>query len=611
MKHGQTPSQTVGPFFHFALPLFEGPVLVTDKTKGERVTIEGRVLDGDGQPLKRRHDRNLAGERRGPLRPPGRQAGEAARSQFSRLRTVCDRQGRSLQLSDDPARSGAWTRQHITGAARQCDGVRARNAEAARDTDCTSRTKSRTPTIRSSVASPMTRAGRRSSLAGKTARPGRSCSTSCSRARARPYSSTSDPARFMSQAHGLSTTRTLLFLAAASFASAASLRACDPILPDIAAAFSTTPGDAAKVVTVFGVGYALAGFCYGFHRRPFRQASRHGGDHHPLEHRDDSVRAREFSRDADDSRASPSRLTAAAIIPLAFAWIGDVIPYERRQPVLGRFLSGQISGMVLGQVFAGIIAEHCGWRYVFVLIAALFVIAGVALAFEVRGQPAHPAHSPEPVDPDLKRFTSMLREPWVLIVLGTTFLEGMIFFGAYTFVGSYIWARFGLGLDLVGLIVAGFGVGGLIYAASAGRLFALLGECGLMLWGGILVAISFVVIAIAPMPAAVAPATILAGLSYYMIHNTLQTHATQMAPAARGLAVSTFASCLVSGSGDGRRARRAGLRRHRRQAVIPRRGRAASLSCASCSGRCSSRVRNSGLCTARERKACPKSVRIC
>ena len=179
-------------------------------------------------------------------------------------------------------------------------------------------------------------------------------------------------------------------------------------------------------------------------------------------------------------------MTAAAIIPLAFAWIGDAIPYERRQPVLGRFLSGQISGMVLGQVFAGIIAEHAGWRYVFVLIAALFVIAGVALAFEVRGQPAHPAHSPEPVDPVLKRFTSMLREPWVLIVLGTTFLEGMIFFGAYTFVGSYIWARFGLGLDLVGLIVAGFGVGGLVYAASAGRLFSLLGETGLMLWGGIL-----------------------------------------------------------------------------------------------------------------------------
>jgi protocatechuate 3,4-dioxygenase alpha subunit len=48
---GQTPSQTVGPFFHFALPHYAGPVLVTGKTKGERIKIEGRVLDGDGQPL--------------------------------------------------------------------------------------------------------------------------------------------------------------------------------------------------------------------------------------------------------------------------------------------------------------------------------------------------------------------------------------------------------------------------------------------------------------------------------------------------------------------------------------------------------------------------------
>jgi MFS transporter, YNFM family, putative membrane transport protein len=354
----------------------------------------------------------------------------------------------------------------------------------------------------------------------------------------------------MRHAHGLNTTRTLLFLAAASFASAASLRACDPILPDIAAAFSTTPGDAAKVVTVFGVGYALAGFSYGF------IGDRYGKLRVMAATTILSSIATIWCALATSlAMLTVARiavaLTAAAIIPLAFAWIGDVFPYERRQPVLGRFLSGQISGMVLGQVFAGVIAEHLGWRYVFVLLAVLFVVAGVALAFELRGQPSHSTHSPVPVDPVLQRFTAMWREPWVAIVLATTFLEGMIFYGAYTFVGSYLWARFGLGLDVVGLIVAGFGVGGLVYAASAGRLVTFLGESGLLLWGGILVAISFVVIAIAPMPVAVAPATILAGLSYYMIHNTLQTHATQMAPSARGLAVSTFASSLFLGQALG------------------------------------------------------------
>jgi MFS transporter, YNFM family, putative membrane transport protein len=36
-----------------------------------------------------------------------------------------------------------------------------------------------------------------------------------------------------------------------------------------------------------------------------------------------------------------------------------------------------------------------------------------------------------------------------------------------------------------------------------------------------------------------------------MLHNTLQTHATQMAPGARGLAVSTFANVLFLGQAAG------------------------------------------------------------
>lgn len=47
----QTPSQTLGPFFHYDLPFEGGEVLVTDKTRGERIRIEGRVIDGEGNPL--------------------------------------------------------------------------------------------------------------------------------------------------------------------------------------------------------------------------------------------------------------------------------------------------------------------------------------------------------------------------------------------------------------------------------------------------------------------------------------------------------------------------------------------------------------------------------
>jgi protocatechuate 3,4-dioxygenase alpha subunit len=48
----QTGSQTVGPFFRIGL-IYGEPQnnLVQEKTRGERIVITGRVLDGDGEPI--------------------------------------------------------------------------------------------------------------------------------------------------------------------------------------------------------------------------------------------------------------------------------------------------------------------------------------------------------------------------------------------------------------------------------------------------------------------------------------------------------------------------------------------------------------------------------
>jgi len=47
----QTPAQTVGPFYAIGLTTRKMNVLVTDSTQGQRVRLEGRVLDGDGKPV--------------------------------------------------------------------------------------------------------------------------------------------------------------------------------------------------------------------------------------------------------------------------------------------------------------------------------------------------------------------------------------------------------------------------------------------------------------------------------------------------------------------------------------------------------------------------------
>lgn len=46
---GQTPSQTVGPFFHFGLPYEGDSNLIAGDSQGQRIVVEGKVTDGAGE----------------------------------------------------------------------------------------------------------------------------------------------------------------------------------------------------------------------------------------------------------------------------------------------------------------------------------------------------------------------------------------------------------------------------------------------------------------------------------------------------------------------------------------------------------------------------------
>jgi protocatechuate 3,4-dioxygenase, alpha subunit len=50
-RQATTPSQTVGPFFHFALARNDGLGRMTGAAAGERMKLHVRIEDGDGQPV--------------------------------------------------------------------------------------------------------------------------------------------------------------------------------------------------------------------------------------------------------------------------------------------------------------------------------------------------------------------------------------------------------------------------------------------------------------------------------------------------------------------------------------------------------------------------------
>jgi predicted MFS family arabinose efflux permease len=341
----------------------------------------------------------------------------------------------------------------------------------------------------------------------------------------------------------------LLALAAAAFVSGANLRLFDALLPTVAEDFAVPPTTASIVITAFTLAYGLFQIVHG-----------------PLGDRVGKLRviggatliaaiaslscAYATSLQALAALRFATGMGAAAIVPLSLAWIGDNTPYEKRQATLGRFLSFILTGQILGPALGGALAEYISWRRVFDVLAVVFLIVSVVL-FVVDHRTRAPATAAKAHGNMWRNYATVLADPWVRTVTLTVFLEGGLFYGAFSYTGAYLKDRFGLSYLLIGALLAGFGVGGVIYSMMVKWLLARLGEKGFVRLGGSLMLVCMGVMPLLPWWQATIPIFIVAGFGFYMFHNTLQTRATEMAPQMRGTAIAVFAFFLFMGQAGG------------------------------------------------------------
>jgi predicted MFS family arabinose efflux permease len=204
-----------------------------------------------------------------------------------------------------------------------------------------------------------------------------------------------------------------------------------------------------------------------------------------------------------------------------------------------------------GAAMGGALGDWLGWRAVFWVLTAIYVAAGLALFAVMRARPDLAKASDRTPGSMIGQMLGVLKRRWAATVILVVALEGGVFWGAFTFVGADLHQRFGLGFAAVGLAVAAFGGGGFLYVTTAPILVRLLGERGLVLWGGLGLGAAFALLALAPHIAVAFAAIVVIGVTFYMLHNTLQTHGTQMAPEARGSALALFALCLFVGQAIG------------------------------------------------------------
>ncbi|MEO6237764.1 MAG: MFS transporter, partial [Vicinamibacterales bacterium] len=260
-----------------------------------------------------------------------------------------------------------------------------------------------------------------------------------------------------------------------------------------------------------------------------------------------------------------------------------------RQIALARFMSALMIGQIVGSTLGGLFGQYLGWRYVFVVFGIVALAISVLLAREARRFP-EPRTTSRSLGPAiltvplggllifggllgvLPRFVSwsfeaggaallvyalatqyggLLKRPTAPLVLGTVMLEGLFVFGGLSYLASSLTDRFGINYAYAGLMVAGFGCGGLIYSISVKKLVGRAGELGVLLLGGALLGIGFVAVGVMPSWHWFMPAIVVLGMGYYTMHGTLQTRATELAPQARGTAISLFAFFFFLGQATG------------------------------------------------------------
>lgn len=337
--------------------------------------------------------------------------------------------------------------------------------------------------------------------------------------------------------------RLIASFALTGFATAMIARITDPLVVEIGAEFSVHPGTVALLASLYALTFALVqpflgpvGDALGKRRvilvAQFLFAALILG----------CAAAPDFTSLAWLRAASGA--AGGGIFPLALAVFGDEVPLARRQVAVGRFMLFSIMGGITGGVLAAVLEPWLGWRGVLAFGGIAAAAAWLVLLLSAR--PLETAR-PLRVTDALARYAMLLRMPMARLLYGSVALNSALAIGLAPHLAPLLQGHGMDGTASAGLVLAAFGMGGLIYTLVVGRLLARFGQRGLLRLGGAVSCAGLLLLA----GTATLPPLLLAGLlvgcGYMMIHGTIQVRASELAPDARGAAMALHAFSFFLG----------------------------------------------------------------
>jgi len=342
----------------------------------------------------------------------------------------------------------------------------------------------------------------------------------------------------------------LLVLAASCLASAFIVRIVDPLVPQIARDLVADPHTVALLASAFAFPYALGQPILG-----------------PLGDALGKARVINWCLIALSAAMALSvvaptiewlfaarllaGLAAGGIIPLSIAMIGDRFAMHERQVALSQLLMAMLSGQLAGVIGSGLIGSLVDWRWV-MAVGCTVVVASLILSLtSLQGRP-DADRKPLSIAGMRHGYARVFANPRAKVCYGAVFVEGICIFGLLPYLAVLLEARGAGGTREAGFIIAAMMAGGIVFTATVRVLLRVLrGQMNLIRAGGLAAGLGLIAYSLAGQWPAEAAAFALTGLGFYMLHNSLQTQATELAPEARGAAVALHAFFFFLGQACG------------------------------------------------------------
>jgi predicted MFS family arabinose efflux permease len=332
------------------------------------------------------------------------------------------------------------------------------------------------------------------------------------------------------------------------FASALFMRSVDPVIPQIAHGLAITPATAALLTTGFTLPYAIVQPLLGA-LADMLSKTRLIAVCMLVLGITSLVSAIMPNFEMLMSMRVIGGIAAGGVFPVALAIVGDQVPVKQRQVAIGRILFATMSGNLLGASGAGVVGDLIGWRGVFV---ATGVIDLVALSIAYSGLRAMKETAGRfDLSTFIPNYRAVFRNPLAKFCFGAVFVEALFLFGVFPYMAVMLRSEGVTSASIAGVVISGFGIGGVAYTFVVSWLLTHIGERRLMAGGGMVMAATLVVIALR-LPWPIECANFMAmGFGFYMLHGCIQVYVTELAPTARASATAAHSSFFFLGQAVG------------------------------------------------------------